>query len=200
MEKGKDNHIIPLEGNCANMSPTEFEQYTLFFLDKLFKERGIERYAIRHDVIKKGVDGNYQIDASVEFYVMGVKMLVLVECKHYKNPVEREQIQVLHDKIDSIGAHKGIFVTTSSYQSGAIQYAKKHGIALLAVVEGKLNYYVRSKDVDVRKLKIPLEARLASFKTAMITQNSDSAFIASFIDKTDDLYRFLVEQDNKEMP
>ena len=200
MKKNETNQIVPLEGNCTDMSPAEFEQYTLFFLDKLFKERGIERYVIRHDVIKKGLDGNYQIDVTVEFSVMGVKMLVLVECKHYKAPVERKQIQILHDKIDSIGAHKGVFVTTSSYQSGAIKYAKTHGIALLAVVEGKLNYYVRSKDVDERQIKIPLEARLDSFKTAMITQKSDSEFSVSFIDKTDDLYRFLVEQESKKIP
>ena len=199
MKKRNDNHIIPLEGNCANMSPTEFEQYALSFLDKLFKKKGIERYTIQHNVIKKGLDGKYQIDVAVEFYVMGVRMLVLVECKHYKVPVEREQIELLHDKIGSIGAQKGVFVTTSRYQSGAIEYAKKHGIALLAVVEGKLNYYVRSKDVDEKQIKIPLEARLDSFKTAMITQKSNSEFSVSFVDKTDDLYRFLVEQDSKEL-
>lgn len=199
MKKGNDNLIIPLKGNCANMSPTEFEKYTLFLLDNQFREKGIERLSIQHDKIKRGLDGNYQIDGTIEFYVMGVKYLVLVECKHYKNPVERKEILALHRKIDSIGAQKGIFVTSSSYQSGAIEYAKKHGIALLAVVEGKLNYYVRSKDVDERQIKIPLEPRLDSFKTAMITQKSNSEFSVSFVDKTDDLYRFLIEQDSKEM-
>ena len=75
MKKGKDNHVIPLEGNCANMSPTEFEQYTLFFLDKLFKERGVEKYTIRHDVIKKGLDGKQYMRIAVRSHEDNAKFI-----------------------------------------------------------------------------------------------------------------------------
>ena len=38
------------------------------------------------------------------------------------------------------GAHKGILFSTSNFQKGALEYAKKHGIALIRIAEGKACY------------------------------------------------------------
>jgi len=62
---------------------------------------------------------------------MGVKYKTIVECKKYKSSVKLSHIQVLKDTIISTGAQKGIFISTSSFQSGAMKYDKKHGIALM---------------------------------------------------------------------
>ncbi|WP_229635467.1 restriction endonuclease [Pseudomonas syringae] len=74
----------------------------------------------------------------------GAELMVLIECKKYRNAVERELVQVLHDKVRSLGAHKGMLFTTSGFQSGAIKYAKAHGIALVSIVDGAATYQTRS--------------------------------------------------------
>lgn len=96
-------------------------------------------------------DGEYEIDASVEFIILGgAKFFALVECRAKKtgNRVEREEVLAFHSKMMSLRAQKGIFFTTSSYQIGAIEYAKKHSIALVQVVDGKSIYITKGAGTD----------------------------------------------------
>lgn len=135
--------FIPTKEHFCDITPEEFEKYSL----KLLKEQtqGLENLEIQHNVIIQKSDGNYQIDGKIQFDVMGIRYITLVECKHYKNAITREKVQVLYDKIRAIGAHKGILISTSNFQSGAIKFAKEHGIALIQIVEADLTYEIRVK-------------------------------------------------------
>ena len=42
-----------------------------------------------------------------------------------------------------MGAHKGVLVATSAFQSGAIEFARTHGIALVTVTEGRFDFATR---------------------------------------------------------
>lgn len=88
-------------------------------------------------------DGTYDIDATVRFVLGGMAFLVLVEAKHHVRPIERSLVQVLHSKVQSAGAQKGVLVATTSFQSGAIAYAKAHGIGLLRLDGGLSSWEVR---------------------------------------------------------
>ena len=55
----------------------------------------------------QGVDGLYDFDATVRFGLGGMRFLVVIETKRHKNPIKRELVQVLHDKLRSVGAHQG---------------------------------------------------------------------------------------------
>jgi restriction system protein len=96
--------------------------------------------------IVAGTDGAYEIDVSAEFVALDAHFLVLIECKNQKRPVEREVVQVLHDRLRSTGAQKAMLFTTSGFQKGALAYARVHGIALIAVREGKMIYRTNGKD------------------------------------------------------
>jgi restriction system protein len=85
-----------------------------------------------------------EIRLKARFKAFGADVLVLIECKHYKNPVKREIVQLLRDRIRTTGAHKGMIFSTSRYQRGAVEYATKHGIALIIFVEGKSTYMTRA--------------------------------------------------------
>src|SRR5678815_1505348 len=91
-----------------------------------------------------GHDGEYKIDVTSRFRVHGAELLVLIECKHLSRPVDRADVQVLHDKVRSVGAHKGMVFSTSGFRSGALTYAAAHGIALVHVVDGRSVYFARS--------------------------------------------------------
>ena len=76
----------------------------------------------------------------------GANFLALVECKHYKRPVEREKVQALRAKLQAVGARKGIMFSTSGFQAGASEFAEAHGIALVEFVDGRSCYIRRSVD------------------------------------------------------
>lgn len=135
--------FIPTKEHFCNITPKEFEKYSLNLLKE--QTQGLENLEIQHNVIIQKSDGNYQIDGKIQFDVMGIRYVTLVECKHYKNAITREKVQVLYDKIRAVGAHKGILISTSSFQSGAIKFAKEHGIALIQIVEADLTYEIRTK-------------------------------------------------------
>ena len=124
------------------VSPEEFEREVMTLLEMSLEPPA--QPSIRHRELLDGSDGTYEIDLTVRFNVLGVDFLVVVECKHHKNTIKRETVQILHDRIRSIGAQKGILFSTSGFQRGAIEYASKHGIALIMFIEGKSTYFTKS--------------------------------------------------------
>jgi len=81
----------------------------------------------------KTADGVYEIDVTARFEVLGGSFLVLIECKYHKNPIKREVVQVLYDRIRAVGAHKGMIFSTAKFQRGAIEFARAHKIALIQI-------------------------------------------------------------------
>ena len=118
---------------AVNMTPAEFELYCKQVLERFAEEEGLRDFVILHDVHLPSDDGIYQIDVYADFRALGVSFKVLCECKQYKNRVSREKVAVLADKLRSLGAQKGILLSTAKFQKGAVQYAEKHGIALIEV-------------------------------------------------------------------
>lgn len=126
------------------LKPEQFELEVKAILDGLGV--GLDDYRSEHREVICGLDGDYEIDVAVRFSALGASFLVLVECKHYKNAVKRETIQSLHSKLLSLGAQKAIIFSTSGFQSGALEFAKVHGISTIQLVEGRTNYFTRSLD------------------------------------------------------
>jgi hypothetical protein len=88
------------------------------------------------------------IDVSFNYSVAGSDLLFIVECKCYNHAVPVDDVEEFHSKIDDIGAHKGIMVTTVGFQSGAIKTAKGRGISLALLTKehqkGELVYVVNT--------------------------------------------------------
>jgi restriction system protein len=74
--------------------------------------------------------------------------LVLFECKRHASPVKREHVQVLHAKMQSTGAQKAVLVAASGFQSGALHYARAHGIACVRLVDDTWTYLSRTLVTD----------------------------------------------------
>ncbi|MEM9271525.1 MAG: restriction endonuclease [Cyanobacteria bacterium P01_F01_bin.143] len=79
---------------------------------------------------------HHEIDVSIEFRVNGMKFIVLIECKSYRNKVGISEVLEFSSRIDDIGAHKGVMVTTCGFQKGAIVFAKSKGITCAVVIGG----------------------------------------------------------------
>ncbi|MGD6856369.1 restriction endonuclease [Bacillus infantis] len=123
-----------LENIVTELSPEEFEVYCLNLL--MTTSNSFEKCKITHNQVTKTYDGNYQLDGLIEFTHLGINYKAVVECKKYKNKIKRSQVQILYDTVQKVGANKGIFISTSSFQEGAMEYARTHGITLLQIVDG----------------------------------------------------------------
>lgn len=129
-------------GKPAELSPAEFEEYVRAEFDRVGS--GIDHWECSRGASLTGLDGEYRIDVLVRFRLMGLKFQVVVECKRHRRRVEREDLQVLMDRVRSTGSSKGVLYSTSGFQSGAVKYAKLHGIGLVRVVDGLSLYEARS--------------------------------------------------------
>jgi hypothetical protein len=108
------------------------------------QKEGLQDFKITHNKKIKASDGRYQIDVYAEFTAMGSRFKVLCECKKYKNRVNRDKVALLHRKLESIGAQKGILISTSNFQSGAVEYGKAHGITLIKAEDYHFEYLSHS--------------------------------------------------------
>jgi len=125
-----------------NITPSKYEQYVKSWFDG--KGYNLKNYNSKLNDKLTADDGIYEIDINITYESFGVEFHVLVECKRYKSAIKREKVQILYQKIQSLGAHKGIICSTSDFQKGAIEFAKKHGIACINIVDGR--EVVRTKD------------------------------------------------------
>lgn len=96
-----------------------------------------------HEMVE-GNDGTYDMDATVRFRLAGMNFLVLIEAKKHAHPIKREVSQILHQKVQSTGAQKGMIVSTAPFQRGTLDFAKAHGIALVTVTEGRFIFETRA--------------------------------------------------------
>jgi len=142
MERNPDspwNPRVPVE-----ISPTDFEKQVTVWLQRAGREQGVS-FKATHQGIANGHGGSYAIDVLLEIILLGGSCVqVLVECKHQKRPVERDEVIVLEGKLRDVGGHKGMLFSTSGFQSGAIEYAAARGIATVTVVAGECLYETRA--------------------------------------------------------
>ena len=131
----------PENNDAIKITPRQFERHVLELFEN--ETTDYELLEITHDKKITREEQDYQIDIFYNFRHANLDFKVLVECKRTNRAIERQYIQILNDKLKELGCHKGIVVSTCGFQSGAINYAKKHGIALLRIIENKINYEVR---------------------------------------------------------
>jgi len=125
-----------------SITPKEYEDEVRCFIEAMGVE--LTDFEVHQLESLSGVDGDYEIDVTARFSALGASFLVLVECKRYRNRVKREVLEKLFSRMKSVGAQKGMVFSTSNFQSGAIEFAKVHGIATVVMVEGTANYQTRS--------------------------------------------------------
>lgn len=126
----------------AHITPAEFEHFVIELLGSV--RPLVDAFEVKlHDKVQ-GVDGLYDFDATVKFKLGGMQFLVLIEAKRHSNPIKRELVQVLHDKLRSVGAQKAAMIATAPFQRGALEYAKTNGIALATVTEARFTFETRS--------------------------------------------------------
>ena len=136
------------QSRVCSMNPTEFELHCMEILRGYAEEKKLPDFKIEHNVKLKADDGTDQIDVYITHTSVGADMKILAECKQHKKSVGRDKVEVLESRLRSLGAQKGILLSTAGFQSGAIQFAEKHGIALIQVFDTHEKWYSHSGGPD----------------------------------------------------
>ena len=127
----------------VELSPEEYERQVVAWL----RATGVtlEHFQVQHLKHLGGTGGDYEFDAVAEFSILkGARIVVLVECKRYSQPVDREKLLALWAKLQDVKAHKAMIFATCGFQSGALAYAESYGIATVAFVEGAFLYETKA--------------------------------------------------------
>jgi Zn-dependent peptidase ImmA (M78 family) len=102
---------------------------------------------------------NIVFDIVIETYMPNAKepsILTLIECKDYNSPIPVEKISKFAYDINDVGGHKGIFITTSNFQSGASNVAKAEKIGL-AIMDNSNNLDWKLQRIGKRNYQIKQE-------------------------------------------
>lgn len=134
--------IIPWESEWLRVTPARFELMVVEYLRGL--GRHLRKFEVTHHTPVSTPDGEFDMDAVARFEALGSDFLVLVECKHHRNPIKRELVQVLADKLSSAHGQKAILFSTAPFQAGAIEYAQSRRIALVHFTQGGPIYETRA--------------------------------------------------------
>lgn len=134
--------LPPWEHTDSDLTATDFEMLVRDWIED--SGQALKSLEVKHNQKIEAHDSTYQIDVLARFEALGAEFVVLIECKKHTSAIPRTYVQLLNDNIRSTGAHKGMLFATTGFQSGAIQYAKEHGIALVKIDDGKASYETRS--------------------------------------------------------
>ena len=152
-----------------NITPLEFELWVKEYLEKCGNINDIN---IHHNIILNAYDGDYQIDVYCELEILNITIKILIECKKHAHPIKREVVQLLDAKLKSTGSQKGIIFSISDFQTGAQEYAEKHGIALIKVINGEVIYVRKSVNAPPLSSQEKLEMGIPNFVGEFLYDNS----------------------------
>jgi len=116
---------------------------------------------VEHNVRMKGqVTGELrQIDVLVKQNIGQYEMLVIIDCKDYKAPVNVKSVEEFHGLLTDVGAHKGALVCPKGFTRTAKKRAKGFNIDLYSPV-----------DTDPHKWQVkPTLPMLCDFRSAGIS-------------------------------
>ncbi|MCA1360814.1 restriction endonuclease [Bradyrhizobium sp. IC3069] len=139
----------------------------------LFRELGCEATT---DLEVQGVRGKHLVDVSVRFSRFGLHLHWIIECKFWKSAIPKEKVLALKSIVEDVGADRGILVSESGHQSGAIEAARLTNITLISL-EG-LRSAARA-DLLVLGLA-DIQKRAARMRDYVFSLRDDEAFVRLF--------------------
>lgn len=110
------------------VSPTYFETVVLDLLHRMGYG------ASRKDLQRVGGSGDAGIDGVISLDKLGLEK-VYVQAKRWKDTVSRPEIQAFYGALAGQRANKGVFLTTSSFTSQAVDFARS--VERIVLVDGQ---------------------------------------------------------------
>lgn len=108
-----------------------YENLTQRIFSEILNQNSVNTIKVEQNVKLKGITTNHQIDVYWEFDVGNINYKTIVQAKDWGKPVDQGELLKFKAVIEDLPSQpKGIFVTKTGYQKGALEYAISQGIAL----------------------------------------------------------------------
>ena len=131
--------------DSVDLTPQEYEKQVVNWLQSAHES--LEQFTVNHLEYLSGAGGEYEFDAVAKFTAFkGANFTVLVECKRYNRPIERDHVLTLWAKLQDTSAQKAMMFATFGFQSGALGFAKSKNIATITFIAGDFLYETKSQD------------------------------------------------------
>jgi hypothetical protein len=118
----------------ADGSP--YEVLTQEIFQNILDQTAVKNVEVRHNVELVGKTTKHHIDVYWEFEVGGVVYATVIQAKDWVKSVDQGELLKFKGVLDDLpGQPRGVFVTRTGYQSGAVDVARANGILLLQLEE-----------------------------------------------------------------
>jgi Restriction endonuclease len=104
---------------------------------ELLQELGFT--AIVDDTLTEPNGTEHKVDVSARRTLAGVNLLWIVECKQWNRRVPKERVATLKAIVDGVGADRGLLMSETGFQSGAIRMAVQKNITLSSLADLREN-------------------------------------------------------------
>ena len=129
--------LTEIENNIAAELVSQTQAMSPEFLEKtVLRLLGAMGYGVDQDSLKHtGGPGDEGVDGIINQDALGIQR-IYIQAKRYKdgNNISRETIQSFIGALQ--GASGGVFITTSGFTSGALEFASKHLSPKIVLVDG----------------------------------------------------------------
>lgn len=83
----------------------------------------------------RGVRTTHDVDVFVKSHHVGFDITWLVECKYWKTKVSKLHVLALREIVSDVGADRGILLSETGFQSGAIEAANLTNVQVTSLAE-----------------------------------------------------------------
>ena len=160
------------------------------------------RVAAIHAAADQGADVRWneiiegrQFDVTIRFRKGLYEYLTVVECKDLERPVAIDKVEAFVTKSEDVQAHHAVMASTSGFQEGAQEVARRHNVTLIHVTESSdidLSFFgaqwggttdafhiqaVELEFTDGEKKLLPLEAHVMTYYVGHVVLQSGSETI-----------------------
>jgi hypothetical protein len=142
---------------------TLYENLTQVIFQSLVDQNEVRNIEVKHDVKLQGKSNVFhQIDVYWKFEVGGVEHETIVQAKDWKTPVNKGELLKFNTVLTDLpGQPRGVFVSRTGYQKGAVDFAFAYGILIyeLREAEAPPGFGMYPGDwANFRIIRLPLRA------------------------------------------
>ncbi len=100
----------------------------------------------------EGVRATHEIDVWVTFEQYGVDIKWVVECKLWNSPIPKEKVLALQQVLQDVGADRGVLLSESGFQAGAVRAAERTNVTLTNLEELQEHSHEEKAQFELSKI------------------------------------------------
>lgn len=163
----------------------KFEKLAYSIQKELAKDADIK---LDDYIIGKNSQKSRQIDISIRQTISPHNILIVIDCKDYKTPIDVNIIEEFATKLRDVMANKGAIISASGFTEAAINIASAYGIDTFRLIDTKNIVWKSYASIPVLIKSTFLKAYQLIFKDFQsLPVNMDYRFLNIFDDKDNDL-------------